>query len=117
LRIETVNAGIGSQSEGRPETLFACETSRHRIVIDGKRAALRYRAWNTPRFPPDPPDLTLGDGSSTISGTGPCTHTTWKFRKGDTEIVVDETGCSPGPGRAEVTVRVHDEDKAPLACF
>ena len=117
MRIETVNAGMGVPEQSRAETLFACETSRHRIVIDGKRGALRYRAWNTPHFLPDPPDLSLNKGEESWSGSGPCGHATWKFNKGGTAISVDETGCGPGPGRADVTVTILGDEKQSLACF
>jgi len=33
-------------------------------------------------------------GTKSLKVTGPCTHAIWTFRKGNTEFVVSELGCT-----------------------
>jgi hypothetical protein len=93
FRVVVVNAAgrDGHRRAGR--LLYACETPKHRIVIDQLDGdENRYRAWNLPHFPPDKPDLELR-GSSDVEGRGGCSHTIHSFVSGDTRIVVAEPGC------------------------
>ena len=126
LRIETVNAFLGTQTKDQAprETLFACETSRHRLLIDGpedQAGTLRYRSWDKPHFPPDAPDFSVTGGNRETLGTGTCSHDLWRFNKGRVGISVEENRCSADApakaSRAIVTLNTKDAEKETLPCF
>lgn len=125
-RVDAVNVSMPHHaSASKRAVLYACETAKHRIVIDetdGKKP-LRYRAWNKPHFPPDPPDLTLSGGNEQVAGTGPCSSSTWTFSKGHTTIQVQESRCTAGSDappddtRAQVVIAVDGKAKQVSYCF
>jgi len=126
LRIETVNAisGVETGAQRPREILFACETSKHRILIDGSEGgadALRYRSWNKPHFPPDAPDFSVAGGKRETVGTGTCAHELWQFNKNGAGISVEENRCSSDApaeaSRAIVTLSTKGEGKKTLDCF
>ncbi len=124
FRVTPVNVPAGAAAKARAETApkprVACSTDQHRVVIDGRDdAAPRYRSWNRPHAPPDPPALDLV-GKADGEGSGSCFHRIWRFRNGDTEYVLSEPGCSPDTpkgARAELEVLVAGRSRLRSWCY
>jgi len=91
---------------------YTCQTEKHYIAIDGPGKAdqrVRYRAWNKPHFPPDPPDMEAA-GSWDTRGMGPCEVFSWTFVKGKTTYLLEEMECTqgdePADAKAELEVSI-----------
>jgi hypothetical protein len=83
---------------------YVCDAEKHRVVIDSDASGkVRYRAWNKPRFLTDHPDMEATAGTKSLEGTDACTQAIWSFRKGNTEFVVRELGCTDGAEPAGTT--------------
>lgn len=90
-----------------PAALLSCSTDRHEIVIDATGdASSRYRAWNKPHAPPDPPALELAGKAADGEGTGQCFHRTWRFHNGSAGYVISEPGCNDGSVPAGAKARL-----------
>ena len=60
--------------------------------------ALRYRAWNKPRFVTEVPDLEIQKGKQAFDGTGQCSVPVYMFKNGTaTYEVRGGTGCAVNP--------------------
>jgi hypothetical protein len=98
-RLTTVNLLSNDKTDWHSKGLqYTCQTEKHYIAIDGPGKAdqrVRYRAWNKPHFPPDPPDMEAA-GSWDIGGTGPCAAFGWTFVKGKTTYLLEENICTEG---------------------
>lgn len=91
-RVATVN--LKTLDDDRARTLaYVCETEKHRVAVDSDGDWARYRAWEKPRSPIEPPSLELL-GSQSVEGSGECAHPVWTFDDAGTRIVVSEGGCS-----------------------
>jgi hypothetical protein len=111
------------QARSLPRLLYACETEKHRIVIDADKSDMpRYRAWNKPRFLPDPPDITMR-GTADILGTSGCAHSTWSFVQGKTRIAMEELKCTagtdgpPDDARAQLVVLTDGKPQKMWWCY
>jgi len=99
-----------------------CDAERVLIVRDtGPAGKVRYRSWNKPRFVTEKADLEIAPGSTSIEGTGPCSHSIWTFTRGAASYVVSEMGCMGGeepPGaRGELAVQVGETSTQRWCCF
>lgn len=106
-----------SAAAGYPRLAYACETIKHRVVIEQTGVEqYRYRSWNLPTFPPAAPSLQLS-GSADSEGTGECRHTIYAFERGDTRIEVSEPGCGENDWpEGQVTVTIKGEPAGDWAC-
>lgn len=100
-----------------PRLAYACETVKHRIVIEQTGVEeYRYRSWNLPTFPPAAPSLQLS-GSADSEGSGECRHATYAFERGDTRIDVSEPGCGENEWpEGQLTVTLKGEPAGDWAC-
>ncbi|HEX9443257.1 MAG TPA: hypothetical protein VGA73_04015, partial [Candidatus Binatia bacterium] len=120
-RLLSVNLRVpgGKWSVGHSGISFVCSTERLRAVVDTDASGrLRYRAWNRPRAPTDAPDLIVSGGTLRYEGSGVCSHSLWTFKKGTTEYVVSEEGCTDKTEGANgaIDVFIGDEKKQTLSC-
>ncbi len=124
FRVTAVNVPAGSAAASAPaadvKPLLACNTGKFHVVIDGREgAAPRYRSWNKPHAPPDPPALELV-GKADGEGTGACFHRIWRFRNGNVDYVVSEPGCAPdvpNGAQAELEVLIGGQSRLRSWCF
>lgn len=122
FRVTSVNVPGGSSAQSVPATakpLLACSTDKFHLVIDGAAdAAPRYRSWNTPHAPPEPPAVELV-GRTDVEGTGSCSHRIWRFHSGKVDYVVGEPGCgpdNPAGAKARLEVLVGGESRLQTWC-
>lgn len=87
---------------------FVCSTAKHLVVIDLlAEGDFRYRAWNVPRTVTESPDVSLGSGVYSLTGTRMCSHSEWSFRTGNVEYVVsDGVSCTDSDPPADATGRL-----------
>jgi len=108
FRVKIVNSTGGGSATDYPRLVYACETIKHRIVIEQTGVEdYRYRSWNLPSFPPATPSLQL-TGRADAEGSGECRHATYAFERGDTRIDVSEPGCGENDwpeGQISVTIK------------
>ncbi len=106
-----------SAAAAYPRMVYACETVKHRIVIEQTSVEdYRYRSWNLPVFPPAAPSLQL-TGSADAEGTGECRHAIYVFERGDTRIDVSEPGCDENDWpQGQVTVTIKGQPAGDWAC-
>lgn len=106
-----------SAAAGYPRLLYACETVKHRIVVELTGIEdYRYRSWNLPSFPPAKPSLEL-TGSADSEGTGECRHAIYAFERGDTRIDVSEPGCGESEWpQGQIAVTIKGQPAGEWAC-
>jgi hypothetical protein len=116
------NAHKAKSTENKIE--FVCRTDRYRIIVDSDaKRVLRYRSWSPLSPSTGKPDLELNKGTSSIEGTGGCSHTVWQFQNGQATYIVQELGCFPDlnepPKQAKgiYDVRVGDQSNANGWCY
>ncbi|MBI2571112.1 MAG: hypothetical protein HYV63_29250 [Candidatus Schekmanbacteria bacterium] len=131
-RLRTVNLPRSSFDPKKPAPMgleFTCETAKLRIVVesDSHSAAvlpprIRFRAWDKPHFPPDPPDMQISEGVWDIRGTGRCSAQVFSFIQGQTRYELSEIGCSsgedvPGDRTGKIEIYLGDQPQAHAWCF
>ena len=118
FRVAIVN-GTREESAAAPypRLVYACETIKHRIVVEQTSVEdYRYRSWNLPTFPPTAPSLQLS-GTADSEGTGECRHAIYAFERGDTRIDVSEPGCDENDWpQGQVTVTIKGQSAGDWAC-
>ena len=87
---------------------FFCSTAKHLVVIDLlAEGDFRYRAWNIPRTATESPDVSLGSGVYSLTGTRMCSHSEWSFRTGNVDYVVsDGVSCAESDPPVDATGRL-----------
>lgn len=118
LRVAIVNVmRQGPSTVAYPRLMYACETIKHRIVVEQTGAEeYRYRSWNLPAFPPATPSLQM-TGSASWEGTAECGHATYAFKRGDTRIDLSEPGCGKNNWpEGQLTVTINDEPAGDWMC-
>lgn len=120
-RIFAVNLPGSRPRSREPELVFVCDAAAHRVVVDTVADALRYRSWNRPKSLTEKPDLEIVGGIATMSGTTPCTASTWTFARGETQYAIEEVGCGEGgddgSAIAELIVTSSDRQIASWWCY
>jgi hypothetical protein len=101
FRVNAINLPGPEAASGGPAAartaLLSCDTDKYRIVIDAAgEGGSRYRSWNKPHAPPDPPAMELAGKAADGEGTGVCFHRSWRFHNGNVTYAVSEPGCSDG---------------------
>ncbi|MDE3166961.1 MAG: hypothetical protein KGN36_14235 [Acidobacteriota bacterium] len=119
IQVINLPADASRETAGR-EVAFVCRTERHRVVIDVTAAGVpRYRSWNRPHAPTDPPDLEIAAGKRDYEGTGPCAAAIWTFHAAATTYSLEEAGCAPAPkgATAQLTVSTGGKTLAEWWCY
>lgn len=122
--LTTVNLPSSDKTDWHSKGLqYTCQTEKHYIAIDGPGKAdqrVRYRAWNKPHFPPDPPDMEA-TGSWNTGGMGPCEAFVWTFVKGKTTYLLEENICTEGDepedAKAELSVSTRGKPERIWWCY
>lgn len=122
FRVTAINLPTGVEPKSEADAShadLACSTDKFHIVIDGGDAP-RYRAWNQPHAPPDPPAMALS-GRRGGEGTGPCFHRIWRFRNSNVEYVLSEPGCTedsvPERAKARLDIRIGNRPPRSAWCY
>lgn len=118
FRVAVVNAlPGGADDSGYPRLAYACESIKHRIVVDETADGdYRYRSWNLPKFPPAAPSLEL-NGHAEREGRGDCGHNLYTFERGDTRVQVSEPGCGETEWpQGSIAVEVNGKAVGDWAC-
>jgi hypothetical protein len=105
------------------DATFTCNTPKHHILITKISATDRYRyqSWNKPKKITEIPDMDINDGNSETDGTAPCENTSYKFKKGNVEFIVDDnTSCTeeqpPKNATGSLWVYINGDMKSHLWC-
>jgi hypothetical protein len=104
--------------------VFTCKTKKHLVIIDkpSNSAAFRYRSWNFPQTTSQTPDMEVANGTEETQGTSPCTSTTYTFRSGKIEYVIDNNVTCverepPKGAIGNLSVLINGVEKAQYYCF
>lgn len=104
--LEVASLGAAAAPAAGPKALLACATGKFRIEIEDVGGGTpRYRSWNLPHGPPEPPAMQL-TGTTGHEGTGACARRVWRFHNGNVEYVVSEPGCTDGSEPAGTKARL-----------
>lgn len=126
FRLHVINLDKGGPAPpaDRFTLAFACQTRKHRILIEHRSSdgMAHYRVWNRPKSPVEKPDLEIQNGKAGWEGSGVCGTHYWEFPVGaGTTIRVGELACGSGeePNGATglLTVTKADGTEQSWYCF
>jgi hypothetical protein len=103
------------------QVVFTCNADKHRIILDRRKPGeVRYRSWNKPRSPTEPPDM-VASGKADAEGTSPCVRAIWTFNHGATTFVLSDLGCTeqkpPAGATGTLEVAVDGESRMKSWCY